>query len=205
MCTVLCIRMLQKSSLPWVCDVLHVSSVHYCSGKPRKINYFKGKQNICVSIRPLHSDDVRVDSSILHLIDFQTLLICDGGFSMDESTIHVLLPTYNGTIVERWRQVKSRTFTCIEHMHRVCVCVCVCARVCVLHVDRVNGNIPRWGQGYCISLCAIKSLCESELLNSSLRLFMSSAITALPVFNLWSVEQWWKQKMHFCLLFRNSI
>lgn len=47
------------------------------------------------------SDDVHLDGSILHMIDFQTLLICDGEFSTDECTIDVLLPAYNGTMLER--------------------------------------------------------------------------------------------------------
>lgn len=56
-----------------------------------KINYPKGGQKYsccCVGT----SDDVRSGGRILHMIDFQTLLICDGDFSADECAIDALLP-----------------------------------------------------------------------------------------------------------------
>lgn len=44
----------------------------------------------------------RMGGRILHMIDFQTLLICGGDFSMVECAIDaLLLPAYNGTMPER--------------------------------------------------------------------------------------------------------
>lgn len=75
--------------------MLRVSSAHYPFAKPQKINYPKGRQT------EKYSCQHRAAAFGQHMIDFQTLLICDGDFSMDECTIDVLLPAYNGTKLER--------------------------------------------------------------------------------------------------------
>lgn len=81
--------------------VQYVSSLF---AKPRRINNPKGRQKIFMSasLRSAgRSAATRWVGSILHMIDFQKLLIGGGDFSTLECVIDAALPACNGTKPER--------------------------------------------------------------------------------------------------------
>lgn len=90
-------KVLQNSShSPAVCDIVCFIIILLLN-QEKSIIPRADKGNINVSIVP-----PRMGGRILHMIDFQTLLICGGDFSMVECAIDaLLLPAYNGTMPER--------------------------------------------------------------------------------------------------------
>lgn len=117
---------MQNSSRLRVCDIVRFAVILLL--KTRKINYPKGSHGIysCQHVRLGGGG-----GGAMHMIDFQTLLICGGGFSTVECAIDVVRPRYNGR--ERLKDEDDGS-----SLGPALVCVCVW-----------RWNLCRQGQSNC--------------------------------------------------------